>query len=72
MEHTSHNIWNKNDNHFKPMKYVAHLHYPDIKVHGANMGPTWGRQDPGGPRVGPTNFAFWVTKGFCPQLFFQL
>ena len=22
---------------------------PDSKVHGANMGPTWGRQDPGGP-----------------------
>ena len=27
--------------------------YPDSKVHGANMGPTWGRQDPGGPHVGP-------------------
>ena len=23
---------------------------PDSKVHGANMGPTWGRQDPCGPR----------------------
>ena len=34
--------------------------YPDNKVHGANMGPTWGRQDPGGPRVGPMNFAIWV------------
>ena len=42
-------------------------------VHGANMGPTWGgqdpggphvgpmnRQDPGGPHVGPINFAIWV------------
>ena len=29
----------------------------DSKVHGANMGPTWGRQDPGGPHVGPMNFA---------------
>ena len=27
----------------------------DSKVHGANMGPTWGRQDPGGPHVGPMN-----------------
>ena len=27
------------------------------KVHGANMGPTWGRQDPGGPHVGHTNLA---------------
>ena len=25
----------------------------DSKVHGANMGPIWGRQDPGGPHVGP-------------------
>ena len=24
---------------------------PDGKVHGANMGPIWGRQDPGGPHV---------------------
>ena len=29
----------------------------DIKVHGAYMGPTWGRQDPGGPHVGPMNLA---------------
>ena len=32
---------------------------PDIKVHGANMGPIWGRQDPGGPLVGPMNFVIW-------------
>ena len=32
---------------------------PDSKVHGANMGPIWGRQDPGGPHVGPINFAIW-------------
>ena len=31
----------------------------ESKVHGANMGPTWGRQDPGGPHVGPMNFAIW-------------
>ena len=36
------------------------LSYPDSKVHGANMGPIWGRQDPGGSHVGPINFAFWV------------
>ena len=23
------------------------------------MGPTWGRQDPGGPHVGPMNLAIW-------------
>ena len=26
---------------------------PDSKVHGAYMGHTWGRQDSGGPHVGP-------------------
>ena len=36
---------------------------PDSKVHGANMGPTWGRQDPGGPHFGPMNFAIWVNSG---------
>ena len=32
---------------------------PDSKVHGAYMGPIWGRQDPGGPHVGPMNFDIW-------------
>ena len=32
---------------------------PDSKVHGANMGPIWGRQDPGGPHIDPMNFAIW-------------
>ena len=36
------------------------INYLDNKVHGANMGPTWGRQDPGGSHVGPMNFAIWV------------
>ena len=31
--------------------------YPDSKVHGA----IWGRQDPGGPHVGPMNLAIWVS-----------
>ena len=33
---------------------------PDSKVCGANMGITWGRQDPGGPHVGPINLAIWA------------
>ena len=37
----------------------SHVSTPNIKVHGAKMGPIWGRQDPGGPRVGPMNFAVW-------------
>ena len=32
---------------------------PDNKVHGANMGPTWGRQDPGEPHVGHVNLDIW-------------
>ena len=32
---------------------------PDSKVDGANMGAIWGRGDPGGPHVGPMNFAIW-------------
>ena len=32
---------------------------PDNKIHGANMGPIWGRQVPGGPHVGPMNFSIW-------------
>ena len=45
------------------------IHYPghpDSKDHGANMGPTWSRQDPGGPHVGPMNFAISsVQPTFC-------
>ena len=33
------------------------LWYPDSKVHGANIRPIWGRQDPGGSHVGPMNVA---------------
>ena len=33
---------------------------PDSKVYGANMGPIWGRKDPGGTHIGPMNFAIWV------------
>ena len=36
-----------------------HGYDPDSKIHGANVGPTWGRQDPGEPHVGHTNFAIW-------------
>ena len=33
---------------------------PNSKVHGAYMRPTWGRQEPGGPHVGPMILAIWV------------
>ena len=38
------------------------MNHPDSKVHGANMGPIWGRQDPGGPHVGPMNLVIWVDQ----------
>ena len=34
--------------------------HPDSKVHGANIGLTWGRQDSGGPHVGHMNLAIWA------------
>ena len=41
----------------QPCRAASHMmrnnSIPDNKVHGANMGPIWGRQDPGGPHVGP-------------------
>ena len=33
---------------------------PDNKVHRANTGPTWGRQDPGGPILAP-----WTLLSGC-------
>ena len=36
--------------------------HPDGKVHGANMGLIWGRQDPGGPHAGPMNFVIWAVS----------
>ena len=42
--------------------------FPDSKVHGANMGPIWGRQDPGGPHVDPMNFAIWVVLFYQKEL----
>ena len=44
----------------------------DNKVHEANMGPIWGRQDPGGPHVGSMNLAIWepyYMKAFCHYIF---
>ena len=38
--------------------------YPDSKVHGANMGPTWVLSAPDEPHVGPMNLAISVS----PQL----
>ena len=34
----------------------------DSRTRGANVGPTWGRQDPGGPHVGHMNLAIRVVS----------
>ena len=34
---------------------------PESKFRGANVGPIWGRQDPGEHHVGTMNFAIWAT-----------
>ena len=39
---------------------------------GVNIGPIWGRQDPGGPHVGPMNFAIWVCKLKCRTIAFVM
>ena len=44
----------------RPIKVIIFAeNIPDSKVLGANMGPIWGRKDPGGPNVGPMNLAIW-------------
>ena len=53
------------DDSFHTTLWIESVWYPDSKVHGANMGPTWGRQDPGGPHVDPMNFAIWVLYKRC-------
>ena len=52
-------ILSEGQQHAIKMQSAAAPSYLDSKVYGAYMGPTLGRQDPGGPNVGPMNFAFW-------------
>ena len=40
--------------------FIMQYNYPDSKVHGANMGPTWVLTAQDGPYVGPTNLAIRV------------
>ena len=40
--------------------WLASLAFPDSKVHGANMAPTWVLSAPYGPHVGPMNLAIRV------------
>ena len=42
--------------------------YPDSKVHGANMGPTWVLSAPDGPHVGPMKLAIGVVLYFLKTI----
>ena len=44
--------------------WVSWHNNPDSKVHGVNMRPIWGWQDPGGPHGCPMHFAIWECKMF--------
>ena len=45
--------------------------YPDNKVHGANMGPTWIMSAPDGPPVCSMNIAIWVRLCLTDTIQFQ-
>ena len=53
---------------------VSFASYPDSKVHGAIMGPTWVLSAPDGPHDGPMNIAIWVVQkyGLCSILVIAL
>ena len=43
------------------LRILCHI-FPDSKIHGANIGPTWVLSAPGGPHVDHMNRAIWVYK----------
>ena len=47
------------------------IYHTDSKVHGANVGHTWGPQGPGGRNVGHMNSAIWtvtsITKSWASK-----
>ena len=45
--------------------------FPDSKVNGANMGPTWVRQDPGGPHVDSMNLDIWAFEVLYNVIIYQ-
>ena len=49
------------------LESVKPLPYPDSKIRGANIGPTWGRQDPCWSHVGPMKIVIWVILANCKE-----
>ena len=54
-----HKLLDVHDDSMTPFLHDKFFAFPDSKVRGANMGPTWVRQDPGRPHVGSMNLAIW-------------
>ena len=61
------------------MSHVVHCIIPVIKIHGANMGPTWFMSAPDGPHLVPMNLvisdgyrdvAMWIVS--CHMVFINL
>ena len=48
------------------------MFFPDSKVHGANMGPTWVLSAPCGPHVGPMNLTIWVRMAANQGVWYNL
>ena len=48
-------LWRHNKTNTYHLNIYIYINTPDSNVHGANSGRIWGREDPGGPRVGPMN-----------------
>ena len=42
--------------------FIKKKNHPDNKVRVADVGPNWGRQDPGGPHAGPMYFVIWAVS----------
>ena len=55
--------WNKGTNDMNTLSRAIAIVFPDKKVHGANMGPTWVLSAPDGPHVGPMNLAIKANYG---------
>ena len=46
---------------------LTKANYPESKVHGTNMGPTWVLSAPDGPHVGPMNLAIRIVISWSYQ-----
>ena len=65
--HMRKNIWHLPKGPHRMWQYTTisfGYNYPDSKVHGTNMGPIWGRQDPGGPMLArePCYLGTWALQ----------